>query len=755
MIAQLGGDVNSITILLLFLFFAGLNTLWSSRAIRFTFATLGTLFILLQLISLYATQTFIGYSFFVHFNALGLRGMTGLFSTQLWIAILLTTLLFSTFYLAHPLIYRFIPARLKSAKFKIGLKLLTGVFLIAVLIAVLTKSPLLKHSQTLLTLLETNTAGFQQSLKNAGFEDYTLPRNLKVKRGKNIIILSLESAEYDFLIGNFKHLTPNLNALRRKYRFIKMNQNQGSDWTSGSLYTYLTGFPAFFGSGGNSIFQNAYRSEMPSLLHILKKAGYQTVYYNGNTAHAGVTDMLSTFKIDRIVDVNTSDSTGFESNYGLRDFDLFQLATHDLSRFGQNPNQPFALFISTTDTHFPNGIYDERLEDFVEKRESDYEFMMSGLDHLVGQFITQIKDEGLLENTVFYIFPDHLKMGDPSMFPNPEKRSLYVISNGGKNITKNSTAPYYQIDLPHIILNGAEIEHNAKFLTDFITGNKQEYIKNHLAQITEININGLLRTEAEIVDVSKVSANYDLYLQDTNRFIAHAGGMIDGRIYTNTLEALDANYKKGFRLFELDILKTTDGKYVAAHDWKKWKRFTGYEGETPVTHDVFMNHKPFGTYTPLDLPAINHWFARHKDAILVTDKINEPLAFAPEFTDPDRLMMELFSEEALEEGLKAGIKSAMPSQWVIKDLNPEEAPDLYNRGVRHAAVSRRFIADNKELLAALKAAGIKVFVYNVNLDPGINEEFVLKYELDFVYGLYADKHDFELTNEEEKHNNIQ
>ncbi len=753
MIAQFGGDVNSITILLLFLFFAGLSSLWNSRAFRVIVAALGTVFLILQLTSLYTTQTFIGYSFFIHFNTRGMSGMAGLFSTQLWLALLLAILFFTAIYLAHPLVYRFIVPYLKSAKFKNGLKLLTGVFLIAVLITVLTKSPLLKNSQTLLTLLETNTPGFQQALKNVGFKDYTLPHNLEVKPGKNIIVLSLESAEYDFLKGNFKHLTPNLNALRRKNRFIKMNQNQGSDWTSGSLYTYLTGFPAFFGTGGNSIFQNAYRSEMSSLLHILNKAGYQTVYYNGNTAHAGVTDMLTTFEIDRIVDINTVDSTGFESNYGLRDFDLFQLASHDLSRFGQNPNQPFALFISTTDTHFPNGIYDERLEDFVEKRESDYEFMMSGLDHLVGQFITQIKDEGLLENTVFYIFPDHLKMGDPSMFPNPDKRSLYVICNGGKNITKNITDPYYQIDLPHIILDGAEIEHNAKFLTDFITGNKHEYIKNHLAQITEININGLLRTEAEIVDVSKVSANYDLYLQDTNRFIAHAGGMIDGRIYTNTLEALDANYKKGFRLFELDILKTTDGKYVGAHDWKKWKRFTGYEGETPVTHDVFMNHKPYGTYTPLDLPGINDWFNQHKDAVLVTDKINEPLAFAPEFTDPDRLMMELFSEEALEEGLKAGIKSAVPSQWLIKDLKPDDAAELFDRGVRHAAVSRRFIPDNKELLAALKAAGIKVFVYNVNLDPGIDEEFVLKYELDFVYGLYADKHDFEFTNEEEHQSN--
>ncbi len=68
----------------------------------------------------------------------------------------------------------------------------------------------------------------------------------------------------------------------------------------------------------------------------------------------------------------------------------------------------------------------------------------------------------------------------------------------------------------------------------------------------------------------------NLYRVDTNRFIAHAGGEIDGYKYTNTLEAVNTNYKKGFRLFELDIIKTADNIYVAAHDWKSWAINTGH-----------------------------------------------------------------------------------------------------------------------------------------------------------------------------------
>ena len=41
------------------------------------------------------------------------------------------------------------------------------------------------------------------------------------------------------------------------------------------------------------------------------------------------------------------------------------------------------------------------------------------------------------------------------------------------------------------------------------------------------------------------------YAQDIKmpKFVAHAGGGINNLIYTNSLEALDSNYKKGFRFF--------------------------------------------------------------------------------------------------------------------------------------------------------------------------------------------------------------
>ena len=51
-------------------------------------------------------------------------------------------------------------------------------------------------------------------------------------------------------------------------------------------------------------------------------------------------------------------------------------------------------------------------------------------------------------------------------------------------------------------------------------------------------------------------------------FIAHACGGIDGIPYTNSYDALTANYNKGHRVFEADISLTNDGHAVLVHDWE-------------------------------------------------------------------------------------------------------------------------------------------------------------------------------------------
>ena len=157
-------------------------------------------------------------------------------------------------------------------------------------------------------------------------------------------------------------------------------------------------------------------------------------------------------------------------------------------------------------------------------------------------------------------------------------------------------------------------------------------------------------------------------MPSVDRYIAHAGGAIDGHAYTNTKNvALDQNYEKGFRFFELDIIQTSDDKYVAAHDWNMWSRFTEYSGELPPTLEEFKKHTIYGDYITLDMQGINDWFAEHADAILVTDKVADPMRFANQFIAKERLIMELFSPMAIEEASNMGI-NVMISQKAFVEI---------------------------------------------------------------------------------------
>ncbi|MCB9446810.1 MAG: sulfatase-like hydrolase/transferase [Flavobacteriales bacterium] len=229
---------------------------------------------------------------------------------------------------------------------------------------------------------------------------------------------------------------------------------------------------------------------------------------------------------------------------------------------------------------------------------------------------------------------------------------------------------------------------------------------------------------------------------DKERFIAHAGGMIDGHRYTNSLEALDKSYGAGFRLFELDIRQTSDGVFVAAHDWGGWRKITGYKGDLPPDHATFMSFPIYGQYHPLDMQAINAWFRQHPDAVLVTDKVNDPVAFAAQFTDRKRLMMELFSVDAVKQGIHTGIRAVLVTEEVLYALPGDHITALKNLHATHVAVSRITAAADPDLFRALQQAGIKTYVYHLNQIPGKDEGYVVRHELDNVYGMYADEWTF-------------
>jgi lipoteichoic acid synthase len=527
-LSRLGGLGNFSSVLFFCLSLFLLVSVFRKQLLRIFLSLVFSIFLLLQLISLYFTQSFIGYQFISHFNLRGTTGIAGKFIPHLCFSALLLLVSILVFALSNKYFYKIIEHAVCHLIPPKTVKIVLIVFSLLFLFFGTWAGSFIADSKSLISIISNNKSNFTEVLKKYGMEDYITPEQVTCTQGKNIVIISLESYEKAYFSEKYQHLTPHLQQLKKEWNYFELEQNYGSNWTSGSLYTVLTGFPAYFGIEANDIFQQVYHSEISSISAIWDKTGYHSSFYNGNANFSGTKEMVHALGFHSVIDYLNIPDTGQYSKYGIRDKDLFEHAQREIKEHKCN-NQPFAVFISTSDTHMPNGMYDKRMEQYIEPKENDLEFMVAAVDYMVGDFVGFLKKEKMLNETAVFIFPDHLKMGDPLPFENTGKRGLFLLSNTlSKQDSNKRAGPFFQIDLPKLILEGAGIQHNLKFLTDYIGKDKKQFVQDNILALTEINTNGLLSVGRPPLKPSPPELTAEQYRQDTFRYIAHAGELLSG-----------------------------------------------------------------------------------------------------------------------------------------------------------------------------------------------------------------------------------
>jgi len=414
---------------------------------------------IIQLSSVIVTGEIADYRFYENFDLGDVLSVALFFGKE---GILVFVALIAATFLIH-----YFSTYLRNTFAKKAIRLVSLLVGIAVLS---TAGGIIKNAYNTLALKFAGNASFNEALSslNIAEKDYVFKKDITAAKGKNIIVLSLESLELGYLSEKLKHLTPNLSNLAAENSLFKMKQSPAGGWTSASMYTMITGVPAFFGIHGNNVFQNSYENKLTSLSDVLQNAGYDLQYFIGKKEYTGIDDMLKThgFTVKSEKDFETK----YEAvDWGIQDTDLFIEFKKELSLKKQS-KKPFALFLSTISTHFPNGVPDKRIAEKFAPQKSRLELMAAATDSLVGDLIHFLETEEMMANTVFYIYPDHLLMGNKSrVIEDFDERSLYLLTNANTdNIDKAINEDIYQVDLPKLFLNGADVQHNAQFLTDFI-----------------------------------------------------------------------------------------------------------------------------------------------------------------------------------------------------------------------------------------------------------------------------------------------
>lgn len=256
--------------------------------------------------------------------------------------------------------------------------------------------------------------------------DYT-----NIFEGKNIIVIHAESIMTQDMTLSFnnKELTPNLNRLSNEGLFFSNYYPQVSVGTSSDTeFTFNTSLlPASTGT----VFVNYWKRTYEAIPNILKQKGYYSASMHANNASFWNRNVMhETLGYDKFYAKDSFDYSNDEDimGMGLSDKAFFKQATDKIKKINEK-HQNYYLTLITLSNHTPwddEDKYGDYTVDYkytetdetgnvVEKTLPYMEGTTLGryfksvhyADEAIGEFVNELDNEGLLDNTVLVIYGDH------------------------------------------------------------------------------------------------------------------------------------------------------------------------------------------------------------------------------------------------------------------------------------------------------------------------------------------------------------
>ena len=249
-----------------------------------------------------------------------------------------------------------------------------------------------------------------------------------------------------------------------------------------------------------------------------------------------------------------------------------------------------------------------------------------------------------------------------------------------------------------------------------------------------------------------LGSRYDPY-----GFVAHAFGAIDGRLYTNSLEAFQRNYGRGFRVFEVDVVRLADGTALLAHDGLE----ANYGLNKPFTEATWADlagHKYLGRYTILRVQELARLLRQHPDMYVILDSKYARLSIYKSMLRhaPERSLRERIFPHVEDRAELTAFRTAYPLQNYVLALYHTQIRNRYedpiagdftsryrapavmmfwrdrNLSISLAANARQGRRYRPSFASALKGVGANVYVHSLG-DPNQIQRF-----WDRQIGVYSD-----------------
>lgn len=241
---------------------------------------------------------------------------------------------------------------------------------------------------------------------------------------KNVIAIHAESLQA-FTIGlkfNGQEVTPNLNRLiKSSMYFDNFYAQVGVGTSSDTEFTYAT---SLLPSNNGTVFVNYFNDEFVTIQNLLKNKGYYVFSMHGNAGDFWNRDAMhmnmgydkfyskSSFEIDE------------EYGLGLSDKSFFRQVVPKIKEISESVDGPFYGTLITLTNHTPwkdaykysnfdvsmtTTVNDVKItSDYLEGTSmGNYIKSVNYMDSAIGNFLTSMEEEGLLDNTIIVIYGDH------------------------------------------------------------------------------------------------------------------------------------------------------------------------------------------------------------------------------------------------------------------------------------------------------------------------------------------------------------
>ena len=402
------------------------------------------------------------------------------------------------------------------------------------------------------------------------------PEYYGIAKKKNIIKIHLESFQ-TFLINkkvNGKEVTPFLNKLSTgndDFRYYPNFFHQtGQGKTSDSEFTMdnsLYGLPQ--GSAFSLKGDNSYQS-LPAILE--QKRGYTTNVMHGDYKTFWNRDQIyKHFGLDKFYDATYFDMSDENiENLGLKDKEFFKESVDYLDK----EKEPFYSHLITLTNHYPFTLSEEDASidqpDTGDSTVDGYIQTAHYLDQALEQFVKDLKDKGLYDDSVILLYGDHYGISEnhnkameklldeditPAKFTDLNRTGLWMKipgKDGGVNETYGG-----QVDIMPTLLHieGIDTKNYAMMGTDLFSKDHDDTIAFRNGDFITKDykyVNGRIYDNEDNQPVTEKPKDFDKRKQQTEKDLETSDKILNGdlfRFYDNPdfdkVKPSDYNYPPG------------------------------------------------------------------------------------------------------------------------------------------------------------------------------------------------------------------